>query len=439
MASHMPNIVIVTTHDTGRHFGCYGVPTVHTPTIDALANDGVKFTNMFAASSICSPSRGALLTGQYPQRNGLMGLAGGMWNWSLNNPARHLSQQLKNLGYRTGLFGVHHETADLATLGFDHISQKPQPGDDAGRPSCMAAAEQFAAYAKNRTAHHQPFYAQIGFFETHTPYDFAGVTPDRENGVHIPAHVKVCRDRVPAYLQKYIDDPHALDEHLALLQGSVRRVDQAVARIVDGLKNAGVENNTLLLFNVDHGVELPNAKWTLYDPGTEIGFIMRWPEGGVTGGRTCDWLLGNVDFVPTLLSLIGAPIPPDTDGVSFAQGCVTDCSDQPSPREAVFSLFVNAGLYAARTEQWKLIRRFSENSIYQTMRSNPLYAELYDLHADPLETNNLIDHPAAQQDAKRMSKLMWDWMQAIDDPILKGNVTQPSHGMSMSHFRAAID
>ena len=76
MPSHKPNILIISTHDSGCHFGCYGIPTVHTPAIDGLAAEGVRFTNMFATSSICSPSRGSLLTGRYPQRNGLIGLAG---------------------------------------------------------------------------------------------------------------------------------------------------------------------------------------------------------------------------------------------------------------------------------------------------------------------------------------------------------------------------
>ncbi len=71
-----PNLLVMVTHDTGRHLGCYGVPTVHTETLDAWAADGVRLTHLFAPSPVCSPSRGALLTGQYPQRNGLIGLAG---------------------------------------------------------------------------------------------------------------------------------------------------------------------------------------------------------------------------------------------------------------------------------------------------------------------------------------------------------------------------
>ena len=80
----MPNIIIITTHDTGRHFGCYGVDTVHTPAIDAIADDGFKFTNYFTTSPVCSPSRGAMLTGRYPQSNGLIGLTHSPWDWCFN-------------------------------------------------------------------------------------------------------------------------------------------------------------------------------------------------------------------------------------------------------------------------------------------------------------------------------------------------------------------
>ena len=81
--SQKPNILIITNHDSGRHFGCYGVETVHTPAIDALAADGLKFENYFATVPLCSPSRGAMLTGRYPQSTGLMGLTHAPWHWSL--------------------------------------------------------------------------------------------------------------------------------------------------------------------------------------------------------------------------------------------------------------------------------------------------------------------------------------------------------------------
>lgn len=86
-----PDILIITTHDGGRHLGCYGVPTAQTPEIDDLAADGVRFERLFAASPISSPSGGALLTGRDPRANRLVGLAGGVWQREFNDDRQHLS------------------------------------------------------------------------------------------------------------------------------------------------------------------------------------------------------------------------------------------------------------------------------------------------------------------------------------------------------------
>lgn len=86
-----PNIVLITSHDTRRHFGCYGLDMVHTPAIAALAAEGTRFTNYFAVTPVCSASRAAMLTGRYPQSNGLMVLVHSPWDWALNEDERHLA------------------------------------------------------------------------------------------------------------------------------------------------------------------------------------------------------------------------------------------------------------------------------------------------------------------------------------------------------------
>ena len=120
-----PNIVVITTHDTGRHFGCYGIETVHTPTIDGLAADGYQFTNYFTTSPVCSPSRGAMLTGRYPQSNGLIGLTHSPWHWSFNEGERHLSHVLRDAGYHTGMIGKWHLKEEP---NFDYYKVLPGQG-----------------------------------------------------------------------------------------------------------------------------------------------------------------------------------------------------------------------------------------------------------------------------------------------------------------------
>ena len=119
--SSRPNIVIVTTHDSGKHFGCYGAGGVNTPNIDAFAAGGVRFDGMFSPSSMCTPSRGSLLTGQWPERNGLLGLSGPNWRYELADRSVHLSSVLRDNGYRTALYGFQHEAIDNGDLGFDTV------------------------------------------------------------------------------------------------------------------------------------------------------------------------------------------------------------------------------------------------------------------------------------------------------------------------------
>ncbi|MFP4029116.1 MAG: sulfatase [Candidatus Brocadiia bacterium] len=430
-----PNVLIINTHDSGRHFGCYGVPTVHTPAIDALADDGVKFTRMFSTSSICSPSRGSLLTGQYPQRNGLIGLAGGCWNWELTEPTRYLSHVMKNAGYRTAQFGIQHETTDLSKLGFE--KHDPYLPEEDGPKHAVRVAEGFAEFLRREGKDEEPFYAQIGFFETHTPFLRGPIEADDEHGVWIPPYCE------PGKENRWHGMPHPGDEklrdHAAELQGSVRHVDAAVEIILDALREVGLEKDSLVLFTTDHGPELPRAKWTMLDAGTGVAFILRWPGGGLTGGQECDHLLSNVDFLPTLAELLDLPIQHEMDGTSFASVLEDPIvSDQPV-RECVFALFVNAATYSARTERYRLVRNFKEGYEPRGDACGPRrlwpVQRLYDLSNDPLQERNLVEDPVCGDVLEEMNDRFWGWLEEIDAPILNGPVRTPYYGLAMEDYR----
>lgn len=413
--TNTPNIVVVTTHDSGRHFGCYGVETVQTPAIDALADDGVLFTQMFATSSICSPSRGSLMTGQYPQRNGLTGLAGGCWNWELTDPKRHLSHVLRDAGYRTGLFGFQHETANIPSLGFDR-HEHGTPSTDGKKADAVGVAQAFAQFLQDDDGA-KPFYAQIGFFETHTPYDRGGATPDDPEKVTVPAYAR--------------EDTEELRAHVAALHGAVRVVDQAVRITTDALRQSGREDDTLLLFNTDHGVELPRAKWTMFDAGLGIAFIMRWPGAGITGGKKCKWLLNNTDFLPTLAELTGLPVAHQLDGVSFAAALPPGETPAEGPRDTVYALFVNAEIYAARSRDYKLIRNFREG--------HTPAAQLFDLARDPLELEDLAQDPAHAEILADINERFWRWLKQVEDPILQGPVPTPYYHRAMADYHTRAE
>jgi arylsulfatase A-like enzyme len=274
------NILQITTHDSGRHFGCYGQPTVQTPAIDQLAAEGVLFTNYFCTVPICSASRSSQLTGLYPQTHGLLDLVG--FGWRLNADVRHASQLLRSAGYRTMLWGVQHEVPgrDLDRLAFDLAQPVPNAAPD--------VADRVTAFLRQDAKSLQPFYAQIGLVETHTPFDRGGTEPDTEKGVQIPP---------------YLADTASSRKAMAAFQGSLRKVDAAVGSILNALRESGLENHTLVVFTTDHGIEMPRSKWHLYDPGIAIALVMRGPSVGLTGGRKCDLLMSNVDYLPTVLDL----------------------------------------------------------------------------------------------------------------------------------------
>lgn len=426
-----PNVLVITLHDTGRHFGCYGIETVHSPHIDALAADGVRFTNYFTTVPVCSPSRGAMFTGRYPQSNGLMGLTHGPWDWSLNEGERHISHILRDEGYRTLLFGIQHESADINTLGFDETYA--QRTGDGARRTALEVSQSVATVLEKRKHEAQPFFAQIGFFETHRPHEYGGVEPDDSKGVFVPPYIE--------------RDSTAVAE-FAMQQGAVRRADEGVGIILQALADTGLDQNTIVVFTVDHGIEFPRSKWFAYEAGIGIAFIVRWPEGGIRGGRTCDWLLSNVDFLPTLLDLIGASKPANLEGRSFATA-FADGNAGPT-RQAIYGMFQTKEIRYVRTERYKLIRNFDARRLLPVpvpMDKPPVLGssaprcpvvQLFDLHHDPLEVNNLAEDPAHGQIFQELDALLWQWLEDVNDPILQGPTPTPYYREAIAAYHDRV-
>jgi arylsulfatase A-like enzyme len=294
-----------------------------------------------------------------------MGLVHRPWLWKLNPDERHISHLLRDVGYYTAQIGILHETGSDEMFGF-HQRLK-----SAG-PTCIdhaAEVEKFLGnFQEEKTG---PFFLQVGFFETHTPFSHGGVEPDRSNGVTIPP---------------YCEDNEAAQEHFSALQGAVRRADEGVGRILDALESAGLAEDTLVIFTVDHGIQAApdggggRAKWRCYDAGLGVALIMRWVNG-FAGGRASNHLISNVDVLPTVLSLIGEDIPEFLDGRSFA-GILHGTSDEP-------------------------------------------YVELYDLEEDPNEFRNIAECPEMTSVRNELDQRLLGWMRDVCDPLLDGPTPSP--------------
>lgn len=436
------NVVVIHCHDLGRHLNCLGAESVRTPHLDEFARDGVVFGNVFATAPQCSPSRASLFTGRWPHVNGVMGLTHRGFGWDLNPDEVHLAAHLSAAGYATEMLGVHHESRVLddaavaERLGFEHYLRGGMAEVLAGR-----AEETIARLASGD----RPFYLQVGFFEPHRlggardadgTMGFLGdhVEPDSELGVS-----------VPAYLQ---DTPLAREE-IAELQGAVRHLDAGVGRVLDAIRAAGVEEQTLVVFTTDHGLALPRAKCSLYDPGLEVAFIVRQPDRGWVGGRRHEALLSNVDVTPTILAAVGVtPVQgsPAMHGRSFL-GLLDDAAY--TPREEVYAELTYHDYYdprrCVRTDRWKLIANFSSapgfmdptqswnrrcvpvaEASHNWDEYHPTF-ELYDLESDPLELTDLALDPTLSEVVDDLRDRLARWMCETEDPLLDGAVTGPLH------------
>ncbi len=430
-----PNILFIDTHDTGRHLGCYGVGSVVSPNLDRFASESVRFTNFFAASALCSPSRGAAMTGRYPQRNGMLGLCHAHYRWRLNEGEKHLSHLLHDAGYCTVLLGHQHETTDIGRdLCFDRhgLHQYPDTWEHVHGPDVATGVCEFLA---GEAAGRAPFYLQVGFFETHRPFNFGGIQPDSSKGVWVPPYLA--------------DTPKARGQ-LADFQGNIRAMDECVGRILDTLDTAGLAQNTIVVFTTDHGIDFPRAKTTLYDPGTGISLMVRWPGGGLPAGAVRDQLVANVDLVPTLLELAGVALPDNLDGDSQTGLLRTGGRG----REHVFTMMQGHGMgkemRAVRTATHKLIRNFEvrrearppvsvgdDDHYTGANRFDAVpHVELYDLRSDPNEFTNLAGEKSCAALRDALDAQLWRWLEQVSDPVLAGPVATPFYLQAREAYRA---
>lgn len=411
------NILFIITHDTGRHLGCYGrgAPSPH---LDRLAQEGLLFSQAFCTAPQCSPSRASVLTGLVPHRHGLIGLA--HRGFRLHPHVPRLPQLLSQAGYSTHLFGVQHETQGnrVAELGYQHIHRVESN-------SCLKVVPEVVEFLASGPP--QPFYASVGFSETHRRFPPLETVPEQ---VTIPP---------------FLPDAPEVRRDIAELNEAVRRVDEGVGRIIEALQKHGLWGNTLLVFTTDHGIAFPGAKATLFDPGLEIALLMHGPDE-FQGGRVVEAMVSNADLMPTFLELCGLEPPPGLDGKSLlplVRGQVESLHER---------LFVELTYHAAydpmrglRTERFKYIRSFARRpfwlppnvdngytkdwyrqhrpEVYRDLRPREL---LFDLGQDPWERRNLAEEPAYASVLEEMRGALERWMEETEDPLLKGHVPPPS-------------
>ena len=425
MADSRPNVLLIVLHGLGTHLGCYGNPTVRSPNVDRLAGQGVRFSRNFATATYCSPSRGAIITGRWPHSNGLMGLVN--LGWTLPRENRTLVRQLGESGYETHLFGLQHEVADTADLGFDRV-----PEVASARCEDVAGAVESFLQSRAAVPDASPFYARVGFIEVHRiGADFGGYVGRENRPPFDPQAVDV-----PGYLV----DTSGARQDLAEFHACVEHADASVGRIIDALDATVLAENTVVVVTTDHGIDFPRAKGTLYDAGINTAMVMRWPRG-FSGGREISRLVSNIDLMPTILEAAGAEVPVDVQGESFLPLLRGDNGPGNSRVFAEKNTSPGDAKRCIRTDRWKYIRNFDEGpelllgtcSEYsltrrdmsdEHLRPRP-EEELYDLAKDPRELRNLAGLPEHRERQDALAAELSAWMEETADPLLRGSVSRP--------------
>jgi arylsulfatase A-like enzyme len=422
VAAEKPNILFLLSDDHSYPFaGCYGDENVDTPTLDRLAAEGMQFHRFFTAAPQCVPSRAALMTGRSPVAARITRFSSPLARDEVTFP----EILREKAGYFTGICGrtYHLDGASKANPAFARIFQQHHLQTFADRVDYLRTgadrqvATQVAEFLDQKPDD-KPFFLWANFSDPHHPWNAqAEFRPDPES-LKLPAH--------------WPDLP-GMREQLADYCAEVNQVDRTIGDVLDVLDRRGLLDTTLIVFAGDNGAALPHGKGSLYDPGSNVPLIVRWP-GVVQAGGQSRALLSGEDLSPTLLEAAGLASHPRMSGVSFLALLKGEAH---TPRQHIFvergphgSAPVTVGMSnsgydlsrAVRSDRYKFIYNCTPWIPYAPVDSaggaawtqikaansdgtlppgvsetyfttpRPVY-ELYDLEADPSELNNISGKP----------------------------------------------
>jgi arylsulfatase A-like enzyme len=412
-----PNIVLIMTDDAGyADLGSYGARDVRTPNLDALARDGVRFTDFYANAPSCTPTRAGLITGRYQQRLKLEYPLGmqlpGDWERGLPVTGRSLPQLLKNAGYRTALIGKWHlgwkpEFSPLRH-GFDyffgfkagfidfytHITPDSPGGKDLFEndaavevPGYMTdlITERSVKFIEENAR--RRFFIDVAYNAPHWPYQ-------------VPDHPSVARDSA-RHLTPFDDSTSTRADYVAMIE----RVDQGVGRILATLDRLGLRENTIVIFTNDNGGEwlsrngpLFHNKLSVWEGGIRVPTIIRWPARLPRGVVTSQVGI-TMDLTASILAAARAPLPAETklDGIDLFP--ILEGRAPQIERTLFWRAHPGRPQRAVRSGDWKLVADIGR----------PL---LFNLRTDIGERDNVIvQHPEV---ARRLRALLEAWAAEVD-------------------------
>ena len=437
-----PNVVLIVSDDHGREtLGCYGNPVIKTPNLDALAAEGVRFTNAFCTTASCSASRSVILSGMYNHANGQYGHQHSYHHFISFPNVKSLPVLLTEAGYRTGRIGKYHVAPD-EVYKFDIAL----PGNTRSPVQMADNCRDFVS------GDDKPFFL---YYCTSDPHRGGGVAdelpgkPDRfgnrPKGSY-PGVDEVKYDPKEVVVPPFLPDLPECRAELAQYYQSVSRVDQGVGRLMRVLKQIGKYDNTVVIYISDNGVAFPGAKTTLYEPGMNLPCIVRDPRQKKTG-IACDALVNFTDLAPTILDFAGAlPGASSLQGRSFKPVLNQEHPegwDETYASHTFHEITMYYPMRVVRQRRYKLIWNIAHGLDYPfasdlwasstwqaTIRAGNKYYgkrtveaylhrpkfELYDLEDDPHEVKNLANDPNYQRVLAELKAKLKAFQKRTNDP-----------------------
>ncbi|MBX2817572.1 MAG: sulfatase [Saprospiraceae bacterium] len=416
-AQDSPNIIFIMSDDhTSQAFGVYGSRLAGldpTPNLDALAEEGIIFDNCFVNNSICTPSRASIMTGQYPQTNGVLDLDG-----HLEPPHQHLPREMGSLGYQTAMIGKWHLKKEPAA--FDYYCVLPGQGDYFDPTFRVRGDGPWTENTIQRKGHSsdvitdltlewldgerdpdRPFFLMYHFKAPHDMFEFAPRYTDYLEDVEIPepaslyhngrngseatrgknnillneigssvSHRNTTRNMgMHMDIDPALPDPEyahqAYQEYLKRYLRCVKGVDDNVGRLLAYLDAEGLRDNTVIIYTGDQGFMLGehdyiDKRW-MYEESMRMPFFVRYPAKIPAGQRT-HAIINNTDFAPTIISMAGGQVPGIMQGRSFADILYTGEEPSDWPQSTYYRYWMhmahrhaNPAHFGIRTKQYKLI------------------------------------------------------------------------------------
>ena len=425
-----PNIVVFIADDLGMEdIAPYGNIFVETPNLERFAKESLLFSNAFAASPTCGPSRSSFFTGLFPFRHGAHGN-----HSAVRENTRSLVQYLMPLGYRVAIAGKLHIGPE-EVFAFERISGTNVP--EKGFENTPGLHYDLVMDPVNRWLSQQeddrPFLLIVADHSPHVvwPAESRYLAGD----IDIPA-VHIDTDPTRRARARYYED--------------ITKMDTNFGKLVGSLDTHALSENTLLVFTADQGPQWPFAKWSLYDDGIQVPLMIRWPDRAMAGSRT-GAMVSQVDLLPTFVEIAGGKTPDEIDGMSFL-GVIDGTTD--AHREMVFASHTGDGLMnrsparMLRTTRFKYILNLAPENVYHThmdkatdhdggreywnswvekARTDRSAAailqryhhhpkeELYDVKGDPDEMKNMAQQPQYAEMLEGYRKKMAAWRQQQGD------------------------